>query len=385
MFNPSYPTLSINTAHIYDNYNAIIKRCQTQGIAVSAVVKASEPHDNSYRRMAEIALKTGCHSVGDSRLNTIVRLRQSGYTGKIMLLRIPMPSELGAMVEFVDISLQSSYQTIVKTNDIAKAQNKVHNIVLMADLGDLREGYYDHAQLIKDAIIIEKRLDYIHLAGVGTNLGCYGAVVPDVNNLTTLVTLAKQIEQAIGRKLDIVSGGATTSLPLVYQQTMPKGINHLRIGEGALLAMDLHHLWQLDTPDLHRDCYTITAEIIELKDKPSHPIGTVFVDAFGDRPTYRDIGIRKRALLAIGKRDIGAPSSLLPRDENCKIIGASSDHLIIDITNSAIDYQLGDTMSFSCFYQAMVYANQSQSVRKVYLWFYIFTPLLCLIFYYKIL
>lgn len=271
------------------------------------------------------------------------------------------------MVEHVDISLQSSYQTIAKTNEAAKAQNKMHEIILMADLGDLREGYYDHNQLIKDAIKIENNLDYIHLAGIGTNLGCYGAIVPDTNNLTMLVSLARQIEQSIGRKLEIISGGATTSLPLVYKQIIPKGINHLRIGEGALLAMDLHHLWQLDTPDLHRDCYTITAEIVEIKDKPSHPIGTVFVDAFGDRPTYRDIGIRKRALLAIGKRDIGAPSSLLPHDENCLIIGASSDHLIVDITDSAHDYQLGSTMSFSCFYQAMVYANQSQSVRKVYL------------------
>lgn len=57
MFKPVYPILTINTAHIYHNYNAIITRCQSLGISVSAVVKASESHDNSYLRIAKIALK----------------------------------------------------------------------------------------------------------------------------------------------------------------------------------------------------------------------------------------------------------------------------------------------------------------------------------------
>ena len=111
---------------------------------------------------------------------------------------------------------------------------------------------------------------------------------------------------AIGRKLEIVSGGATSSFTLVHWGTMPEGINHLRIGEGILVAKDLQVDWGIHDMDyLRMDCMTLRAQIVEVKNKPTHPVGPIMVDCFCNRPTYEDRGIRRRAIAGIGRADVG--------------------------------------------------------------------------------
>ncbi len=362
-----YPTMTINLKHLASNYRHVVARCNAQGIAVSGVVKASDDVAKSYAKMANIMLAAGCDDIADSRLDSIIAMRRDGFCGKTMLLRVAMPSELVDLIEHVDISMQSEPLVIAQMQQIAAAADKYHKVILMMDLGDLREGFFDETQLIDCALTVERDYDHIELYGIGTNLSCYGSVKPDVNNLGRLVAIAESIEAKIGRKLAIISGGATTSLPLVYNGTMPPGINHLRIGEGALLARDLIDIWQIDMPELKQDICTLTAEIIEIKDKPTHPIGELFIDAFGYRPKYRDLGIRKRALLALGKRDFGSLEGIVPVDANIKIFGASSDHLIVDITDCQQSLNVGDCIEFNCYYQAMLFCNHSPFVKKCYI------------------
>ena len=80
----------------------------------------------------------------------------------------------------------------------------------------------------------------------------------------------------------------------------------------------------------------LEAQIIELKSKRSLPIGEIGVDAFGQRPYYEDRGIIRRAILAIGKQDTD-PDSMISLDEKIDILGASSDHLILDVSKSDTD------------------------------------------------
>ena len=135
-----------------------------------------------------------------------------------------------------------------------------------------------------------------------------------------LISKADKVSEAIGRRIEVVSGGASTSLPLVAKETMPKGITQLRIGD-ALYISDLDDCFDYKVFSDDDEAFTLQAEIIELKDKPSHPIGTIAVDAFGNKKEYEDKGIRRRALLAVGRQDLGDCLHLRPLDPNIEVIG----------------------------------------------------------------
>ncbi|MHC1723502.1 MAG: alanine/ornithine racemase family PLP-dependent enzyme [Aminipila sp.] len=362
-----YPVLEINLEGIYHNSKAVVDMCKKKDIQVTGVVKGTDSYENSYFEVSKQMLNAGCVSIGDSRINTIKRMRQCGVKAPILLIRIPMPCELEDVITYTDMSLNSEIQNVKSLNQIALRQNKNHKVILMMDLGDLREGYIQEDELIKDAIYIEKQLSNITLYGIGTNLGCFGSIKPNETNLGNLVSIANKISGAMGRKLDIVSGGATSSLPMVLNGTIPEGINHLRVGEGIANARDLQDIWGLDLPMFRRNNYIIKAQVVEVKEKPSYPIGEIFVDAFGNTPEYIDKGIRKRALLALGKRDVGDIFSVLPKLKGASVEGGSSDHLILDVTDCETDICLGDIIEFEACYGAMIHSTYSSSVKKIYL------------------
>lgn len=236
----------------------------------------------------------------------------------------------------------------------------------MADLGDLREGFWDKDEMVRTAIQVEEKFTNLELAGVGTNLGCYGSIEATADKLDELVSIAEKIEEKIGRELTYISGGATTSLPRIIDGDMPKRINLLRVGEGILLARDLDIFYGYDMSYMHQDVYTLKAEVIEVKDKPSHPVGKISIDAFGHRPVYVDRGIRRRALVGIGKVDYGGINEIFPKDKGVKVIGASSDHTILDIQEAERDFKPGDIVEFGINYASMVYVTNCRNVQIVY-------------------
>lgn len=365
--NKNYPVLEINLEGIYHNTKKAVEMCREKGIEVTGVVKGTDSYENSYFQVSKQMLRAGCATIGDSRMNTIKRMRELGMDAPVLLIRVPMPSELEDVVKYADISLNSEIEMIKQLNEIAEKYHKQHKVILMMDLGDLREGYFDENELIKDAVLIENELKNIKLYGIGTNLGCFGSIKPDVTNLSRLVSIANKISDSIGRKLDVVSGGATSTLPLIMDNTIPEGINHIRVGEGIVIARDLQDIWGLDLPMLRRDNYILKAQVIEVKEKPSYPIGEIFVDAFGHKQTYVDKGIRKRALVALGKRDIGDIFSVVPCIDGVTIEGGSSDHMILDITDAKVEIKLGDILQFEACYGAMIHSTYSSSVTKEYI------------------
>ena len=358
-----YPELEINLNKIYHNANFITDSCNKKKISVCGVVKGA----NGSIEIANVLIQAGCSEIGDSRLHHLIDLKKSNIKVPLLLTRIPMISEVTDLINYVDISLNSELKVIEKINEAALNNNKTHKIILMYDLGDLREGIINEDEFIETASYIESNLSNVILYGIGTNLGCYGSIKPTQYNLGYLVDISKKINFRIGRSLDIISGGATSTLPLVFNKSIPKGINHLRIGECILLARDLDTFWEININHLYHDTFILNAEIIELKNKPSYPIGEIFIDAFGEKPYYEDKGVRKRALLAVGKQDFVYHDKLIPKDSNIKIIGSSSDHLIIDLENCETNYSIGDIISFEMFYPPMLYLTESPSVYKKYI------------------
>jgi len=355
-----YPVYEISASKIKSNARKIYEMCKANGIEPAGVVKGF----SAIPEVAELFIEAGFKTLGDSRMKEIIRLRRAGIKGELMLIRIPMPCEVPELVSFADSSLNSEMDTIRLINKEAGLQGKVHGIILMIDLGDLREGFFDKEEAVEAAKEVEM-LENVKLLGIGTNLGCYGSIRPSEKNLGELCRLAGAIEREIGRSLEIISGGASTSLSLLVNGKMPERINHLRIGEAIITAKDFPYVWGIEMPGIYRDPMVLKAQVVEVKVKPSYPIGEIFVDAFGNRPVYTDRGMRKRAVLAVGNKDFGDFSKLKPRHEGIEIIGSSSDHLILDIEDYAGEIKVGDVLEFDTFYAAMVFLCSSDCVKKV--------------------
>lgn len=356
-----YPCLEVDINKIYNNTKIVKELCAEHGIRIAGVIKGFNAIPEASKKMVE----GGCEWIGSSRIEQLQQIKEFGIKVPTLLLRIPMFSEIEDVVNYADVSLNSEKETLQRLNDEAKHQNKIHKVILMYDLGDLREGVFNRKELVELAQYVENKLENLELNGIGTNLSCYGSIVPTIKNLSELASAAEEIEEQIGRELEIVSGGATTVLPLLVKNGVPKKINHLRLGEGIVNTQDLPLHWNTEIKGLDKDTFILKVQIVELNEKPTYPIGELGVAAFGKAGVYEDKGIRKRAILAVGNQDLGDCSKLVPKDKNIKILGASSDHTIIDIDDCSKNYKLGDIIEFNILYQAMLFTTQSKSVYKI--------------------
>lgn len=349
--------LEIDLRKIEENSARIIEKCKPSGINVLGVTKGF----TAIPRIVEAMIQGGISDLADSRLENIMALRKKGFIQTMTLLRIPRISMVDKVVEYADCSINSEYQVINGLSDAALSRHKTHKIILMVDVGDLREGV-----MPEDAVNMTRKISSLKgviLSGIGTNMGCYGGILPTLNNLKILLDITAQIEKSVGIKLEIISGGGTSSLKLVEEKQIPRGINQLRIGEGLLLGTDTTH--NTIIPWLHQDAFILRTEVIEAKIKPSIPIGEKGLDAFGNTPVFEDLGMRKRAIVSLGRQDVNI-EGLFPVDPKMHVLGASSDHMIVDVTDADDNIQVGDQISFKLNYQGLLFLSNSKYVKKVF-------------------
>ena len=354
-----YPQLEVDLSILHSNARQVITRCQQQGIRVCGVVKGVDGLPEVARAMR----LCGAEELGTSRLEQVERCRAAGVGGPWLLIRIPGLSELPDVVRLCETSLQSERVTLDALEEECVLQGKTHRVIVMADLGDLREGFWDKDEMVDVCVHVERELPHVELAGVGVNLTCYGSTKPTPEKMQALLDIAARIEKRIGRELEIISGGATSSYTLVHWGTMPAGINHLRIGENILLGKDLQVNWGIQDMDyLRMDGFTLRAEVVEVREKPTYPIGEFAIDAFGRKPVYVDRGIRRRAILALGRADVGELESLIPREAGLTVIGVSSDHCIVDVEDCPRRLEVGDIVEFSLCYSHLLYATSRSDI-----------------------
>lgn len=357
--NRRYPQLEIDLSALRSNAQHIVRRCHDRHIRVCGVVKGAD----GLPEVARALRQCGADELGTSRLEQVEKCRAAGIGGPWLLIRIPGLTELPDVVRLCETSLQSERVTLDALEEECVLQGKTHRVIIMADLGDLREGFWDKDEMVDVCVHVERELPHVVLAGIGVNLTCYGSTKPTPEKMQELLAIADRIERRIGRKLEIVSGGATSSFTLVHWGTMPEGINHLRIGEGILVAKDLQVDWGIHDMDyLRMDCMTLRAQIVEVKDKPTHPVGPIMVDCFCNRPTYEDRGIRRRAIAGIGRADVGDIMMLHPRTPGMTVVGGSSDHCILDVEDCDPCPQVGDIVDFDVIYLTMLYASAREDV-----------------------
>ncbi len=348
----NYPKIQISKDKIKQNVLTLVEMAREQGIKVAGVTKVF----CAYPEIAEAYVEGGVSFLADSRIENLKKMKDIDIE-KIML-RLPMISQAEDTVKYADISLNSEVATMRALSREALKMGKQHKIILMVDLGDLREGYYHDEELMKaaeEAILLEG----VELVGIGTNMTCYGAVIPKPENFDRLAELKMKIEEKYSIELDIVSGGNSSSIYLLEEHDLP--INNLRLGESLVLGGETAYGKRIE--GTANDAFVLQAEIIELKEKPSLPTGEIGRDAFGKEPSFIDRGVRKRAICAIGKQDVDK-DSLSPRDEDIIILGASSDHLILDVSDSENLYKVGDIVDFTLDYGGILSTMTSEYVKK---------------------
>jgi len=352
----SYPCLEIDVEKLRQNVKLVYGCCSEAGIDVVGITKVS----NGSVEIAQAMIDGGIKIIGDSRIKNFKNYQ--GMSARKMLIRSPMMSEIHDVVKYTDISLNSELKVIEAIDEEAERNNKIHEIIIMVESGDLREGIYDRNELF-NTIKETSQCKHIKIMGIGANFNCFGSIKPTSKNLNELVKLKKKIKELLNVEIEVISGGNTGSVALIQSGKIPRGINQVRIGTTFLVGFVENSLPRF--PNAHTDAFRLKAEIIELKIKPSQPYGESGVDAFRNTPVFVDKGLRKRAICAIGRQDCD-PNFMYPVNEDIEIIGSSSDHIILDITDSKANYNIGDTVEFVLDYMAILRCMTSRHVHKFY-------------------
>lgn len=349
----SAPRLEIDLGRIHDNARTLVRMLANRGISVTGITKAT----SGSPEVARTLLSAGVTGLGDSRIENIETMRQAHVRASMTLIRTPMLSQVERVVKHADVSFNTELDVIGMLSSAGRKTNRTHGIVLMVELGDLREGIMpsDLESIVRETL----RFPNIAIRGIGANLACYNGVAPDARQMSELSRLVDSIEAKFALSMDIVSGGNSANLNWVRSATNLGRINNLRLGESILLGVEA--LNREPVEGLRTDAITLVAEVIESKVKPSQPWGLIAQTAFGERPPPTDRGKISQAILALGHQDTD-PLGLDPPG-GIKILGASSDHLVVEAAGSGP--RVGAELTFQLNYSALLRAMTSPFVAKV--------------------
>jgi predicted amino acid racemase len=289
----------------------------------------------------------GVKEIHDSRISNLAQVKEIDPTVQTVYIKPPAKGAIEDIVQHADVSFNTEYQTIKTLSEEAQRQNKRHKIIIMIELGDLREGVMGSELIDFYGRIFE--LPNIEVVGLGTNLNCMYGVMPSEDKLIQLSLYKQLIEAKFDRHIPWVSGGTSIVLPLLFKKRLPGGINHFRIGETLYFGNDLFH--QAPIEGMETDVFHLHAEIIELTKKPKVPTGEIGEDPQGETYEIDEEDYGKSSYRAILDID---PEYIEPEDENITIAGASSDMLIMDVGESSASYQVGDEISFKIRYMGLL-------------------------------
>lgn len=346
------PRIEIDLQKISHNVKTLLNHFASKGIAIIGVTKGVGGNTD----IAKTLIKSGIKILADSRIQNIKKMKCAGISVPFILLRTPLKSELEEVLDNCYISHNTEYSIIENLSELASKRGLIHKIILMVELGDLRDGITP-SQLPGMVAKVQK-LEGVEIVGIGTNLACFAGVKPDHINMGKLSDLATDMEKVLGYKLMYISGGNSANYDWMVQTNNVRNINYMRLGESIYLGCNA--LTRIPIPGLYTNAFTLVAEVIESGTKPSVPTGEIFQNAFGEKLHFEDKGMLKRVILGIGKQDVD-PSGLKPRMD-FQIIGSGSDHLIIDTKNTAIE--VGKELKFDLNYSSLLAGMTSSYVVK---------------------
>ncbi len=337
------------------NARATVEQCAQHGVTVAAVTKCvcGEPE------IVRAILAGGVSTIAESRLDNVRRVRDAGIDCDVLLLRLPALSEVEDVVALTTSSLNSEGRVLHALSDACVRQGKRHEVLVIVEWGDRREGAMPQEAAALCRLTLE--LPGLELAGVACSLNCLCGVLPTPENMQGFAAFVEGLEEELGRRFRTVSGGHTNNLRFLESGCVPERVDHLRIGEGILLGTD--SLSGVPVASPYPDAFKVYAEVVEVKEKPSAPEGETGPDAFMRRREWPDLGVRRRAIVAMGEIDLDV-HWLTPTRPGVVIVGASSDHTVLDVTDAEPPVVVGDELEFDTEYVAVAVGWASRCAHR---------------------
>ncbi len=353
----AYITLDIKKLKLnFDYLNDLFKKNNIQWSIVSKILCGNKDY------LTEL-LALGIEQVCDSRITNLRIIKTINPKIETIYIKPPAKQAVSGVVKYADISMNTEISIIKLLSIEAKKQNKIHKIIIMIELGELREGVMrdDLVQFYEDVF----NLQNIEVIGIGANLSCLYGILPNHDKLIQLSLYKQLIELKFNKRLRYVSAGSSVTIPLIFQKLLPRGVNHFRVGETLFLGTDVYN----NTPlkKMKTDVFRLYAEIIELIEKPLVPTGEFGTNLEGHTFEFDHNLIGEtsyRAIVDLGLLDVDK-EHIKPVDQDISIVGASSDMLVIDLgENKKNKYKIGGLIEFKIDYMGVLRIMNSKYIEK---------------------
>ena len=351
--------LALNTDKLKENYQYLDTLFKEHKIDWAIVSKVLCGHKSYLEEVLNLGIKQIC----DSRVTNLKMIKSIASDIETVYIKPPAKRSVKSIVEFADISMNTEFETIKLLSKEAKRQNKTHKVIIMIELGELREGVLREEFIDFYAKVFE--LPNIEVVGIGTNLTCLYGVLPNHDKLIQLSLYEQLIEAKFNKMIPYVSGGSSVTIPLIDQGLLPAAINHFRVGETLFLGTEPYTNQQYK--NLHTDVFQLYAEIIELIEKPVVPMGEFGVNVEGktyeiDEDKLGDTSYR--AIIDLGLLDV-EETHIEPVNPKLNFVGASSDMIVIDLGKNEDNYKVGDLLEFKLDYMGTLRILNSRYIDKV--------------------
>lgn len=351
-------TIVLNSKKLLSNYRYLEKLFAKNHIQWSVVSKMLCGNRLFVKELINLGIKQIC----DSRVSNLRAIKGQDPEIETIYIKPPPKSQIPGVVRYADISFNTQLETIRLLSKEAQKQEKIHKIIIMIELGELREGV-----MREDVVDFYEKvfeLPSIEVIGVGTNLSCLYGVLPNHDKLIQLSLYKQLIETKFNKKIPLVSGGSSVTIPLIDTKLLPKGINHFRVGETLYLGTDVYN--NTTYKKMHNDVFTLYAEIIELIEKPVVPMGEMGTNVDGQTFEFKEEEAGKtswRAIIDLGLLDV-EEAHIEPADKNMSFVGASSDMLVVDLGENPDRHKVGDKLEFHLDYMGTLRVINSRYIDK---------------------
>lgn len=354
--------IRINTGKIRSNIRKISALLKKHDIQWSLIVKILGAHRETLAQILDEETIEDIQSIGESRISGLKAIKSVRPDIRTMYIKPPAINQAENVVKYADISLNTSLDTIIALNKAAARQKKKHGVIIMVEMGELREGV-----LRSEVIDFYKKvfkLPHIEVKGIGTNLGCMYGIQPTFDKLIQLSMLKELIELRFKRKLPIVSGGSSITLPLVSKKIIPAGCNHLRIGEAAFLGTSPFDSRKFK--DLSDQAFEFRAYIIELEQKLNAPDGVQCDAGVGHASEFDDEKLipSYKAIVDFGTMDVDS-DSLTPKKKGIEFVGTTSDMTVYSLGSSDKGFKVGAPLKFKLDYSGVARLMNSKYITKI--------------------
>jgi len=350
--------ITLETKKLANNFNHLNDFFKSHNIDWSIVTKILCGNEKYLKELLLLGIK----QYSDSRISNLKMIKNLDPNAQTIYIKPPAKGVIEEVVTYADISMNTDFHTIEMLSTEAVKQNKIHKIIIMIDLGELREGVMREDFVDFYAKVFQ--IKNIEVVGLGTNLACLYGVKPNNDKLLQLCLYKQLIELKFNVKIPLISGGSSVTIPLIKQGSLPKDINHFRVGETLFMGTDAYNNVPFTT--LENDIFKLYAEIIELYEKPVIPSGELGSNLEGNVMTFDDKYIGKssiRAIIDIGLLDIDM-KHLEATNANVKLAGATSDMVVLDLGENLEHFKVGDQMEFTLDYMGIVRIMNSQYIEK---------------------